>query len=59
MTLGYITHSWELAPHEFSDQLGVAPGERPTLADLARARDVPVSDILKQVQILLPPTVNK
>ena len=59
MTPGYVAHSWGLDPQELSDQLGVAPGERPTLADLARARDVPVSDILEQVQTLLTPTFNQ
>ena len=59
MTPGYIAHSWGLAPQTLADHLGISPGTRPSLADIARSRDVPVADILDQVSTFLAETPPK
>ena len=54
MTPGYIAHSWGIEPRDLSAQLGVPQGQRPTLADIARERGVPVAQVLDEVNALLP-----
>lgn len=53
MTPGYIAHSWEIDPKALTAALGVEPGSRPTLQDIARARGVAVDDVLREVEALL------
>ena len=50
MTPGYIAHSWHLAPPEVGDLLGVTRQDgRQTLAELARARGVPVNQLITEL----------
>ena len=53
MTPGYVAHSWGLDPQELGARLGVAPGTRPTLDDIARARGVPVAQVIADLTALL------
>jgi hypothetical protein len=53
MTPGYLAHSWQLDPTELAQALGIPPGSRPTLQDIARDRGVPVEDILREINALL------
>ena len=60
MTPGYVAHSWGRSPREIADLLGVAPGDRPTLADIARHRDVPVSQVIAELSAhLAKPPANE
>ena len=59
MTPGYIAHSWNLPPTTLTTALGIAPGSRPTLADIARERGVPVADIIKEINVLLESEANQ
>ncbi|MDU8926479.1 hypothetical protein RXV86_03685 [Alisedimentitalea sp. MJ-SS2] len=53
MTPGYVAHSWGLPPHEIADFLDIPPGDRPTLAEIARSRNVPVSQIIEELSGIL------
>jgi hypothetical protein len=60
MTPGYIARSWHLEPAQVDAILGVddsralAGGARPTLATLAKALDVPLSDLIARLDAVLP-----
>ncbi|WP_137701981.1 hypothetical protein [Marimonas lutisalis] len=54
MTPGYIAHSWGLPPEDLARALGVTPGSRPTLQEIARERGVPVEAIINEIKALLP-----
>ncbi|MDQ2089097.1 hypothetical protein [Marimonas arenosa] len=49
MTPGYIAHSWGRDPEELARHLGAAPGRRMTLEDIARARGVPVAEVIAEL----------
>ena len=53
MTPGYIAHSWHLDPKYMGEVLGIAPGQRPTLQEIADTRGLPVAQIIQQVEAIL------
>lgn len=52
MTVGYIGRSWDLDPHEIDARAGLdlPRGEPQTLEEIARARGVPVAEIVALVE---------
>ncbi|MDG4648118.1 hypothetical protein P6F26_06660 [Roseibacterium sp. SDUM158017] len=50
MTPGYIARSHDLDRVALRAALGVDAGNRDTLADIARARGVPVEDVIAEVE---------
>jgi hypothetical protein len=53
MTPGYIAHSHGVDRTLLREALELAPGERPTLDEIARARGVPVEAVIAEVEALL------
>lgn len=55
MTPRYIVHSYGIDPEVLAQVLEKQPGESPrdTLAEIARARGVPVADLMAAVQALV------
>ncbi len=55
MTPNYIAHSWQVDPRDLGRALGLPPdhGRRPTLADIAAARGVPLEQVLAELQAYL------
>lgn len=55
MTPRYIVHSYDIDPQVLAEVLDKQPGESPrdTLAEIARARGVPVADLMAAVQALV------
>jgi len=58
MTPRYIALSWGLEPQEVATALNVTmqTGKRPSLADIATSRGVPLSQVLAEVNALLART---
>jgi hypothetical protein len=54
MTVGYVGRSWGLDPRQIDAVAGLLPpeerGHPQTLADIARNRDVPVDEIIAEVE---------
>ncbi len=52
MTVGYIGRSWDLKPNKIDEAGGLPkPEHHPlTLAEIARQRGVPVSEVIEQVE---------
>ena len=55
MTPRYIVHSYHIDPQVLAEVLDKRPGESPrdTLAEIARARGLPVADLTAAVQALI------
>ena len=55
MTPRYISLAWDIPPGEVMRALGVAdrPDRRPTLAEIARRREVPVEVVIDEVRRLI------
>lgn len=55
MTPRYIVHSYDIDPQVLARVLEKQPGESPrdTLAEIAKARGVPVADLMAAVQALV------
>ena len=55
MTPRYGAHSWQVPPQQVAEALQIPPGlpARPTLQDIAKARDLPVDVLLAQLQARL------
>jgi hypothetical protein len=55
MTPRYLVHSYDIDPEVLAQVLGKQPGESPldTLAEIARARGVPVAEVTAAVQALV------
>jgi hypothetical protein len=52
MTVGYIARSWGLKPHEIDQManLPAPPGHPLPLVEIARMRNVPVSEVIAEVE---------
>ena len=52
MTVGYIARSWDLRPHEIDQMAGLPapPGHPLPLIEIARMRNVPVEDVIAEVE---------
>lgn len=53
MTPGYIAHSWGRDPRALAEAIGAEPGQRVTLHDIARARNITPEQLLSELQTLL------
>ncbi len=55
MTPRYVAHSWQVPPQQVAEALQIPAGlpPRPTLQDIAKARDLPVDVLLAQLQATL------
>ena len=55
MTPRYIAHSWDMAPEDVADILGITArtGSRPTLQTIAADRGIPLPEFLAQLQATL------
>lgn len=53
MTMGYVGHSWDLNPRRLDELAGLPKpvnGHPKTLAEIAKERGVPVSEVIAQVE---------
>lgn len=55
MTPMFIAHSWNVDPRALGEALGLTerPKKRTTLEDIAKARGVPVTQVIAEVQAFL------
>jgi hypothetical protein len=55
MTPRYIAMSWQMDPRELAEELGMPkdPRKRPTLKWIAKHRDVPVEQVIKEATAIV------